>query len=128
MPGRMFNPTQSVSPIRNVDRPTSPALTSRTNNNDTSYVYSKDDPETNRRITKYIRKCEAGQYLLKRHFTSDGGDEKFVKLTKTDIRWANDEDKIMKTGKNQIYLLTDVRGIVYGKVTETMRKGCNKDL
>jgi len=34
----------------------------------------------------------------------------------------------MKAGKNQAYLLTDVKGIVYGKITATMRKNCNKDL
>jgi hypothetical protein len=82
-----------------------------------SFVYAKDDPQTNKKILRCIRKCEVGQYLLKRHFTSDGGDQKFVKLTKIDIRWAADEEKIMKTSKNQAYLLTDVKGIVYGKIT-----------
>jgi hypothetical protein len=30
-----------------------------------------------------IKVCEIGQYLMKRNFTSNGGDEKFIKLTKT---------------------------------------------
>lgn len=34
----------------------------------------------------------------------------------------------MRPGKCQAYLLTDVKGIVYGKITDTMRKSCNKEL
>lgn len=75
-----------------------------------------------------IKVCEIGQYLMKRNFTSNGGDEKFIKLTKTQIRWAADEKKVTKEGKYQQYKLDDVRGLVYGKVTQTMCKSCNKEL
>lgn len=42
-PSRIPNPHQSLSPIRNVERPASPAYTSRTNN-EVSFIYAKDDP------------------------------------------------------------------------------------
>ena len=31
---------------------------------------------------------------MKRHFSSDGGEEKFFQLTKTHFRWSYDEKKI----------------------------------
>lgn len=81
---------------------------------------------TNAKVQKCIKVCEMGQFFIKRNFTSNGGDEKFIKLTKTDIRWAATEEKITKKDKFQSYLLSDIRGVVYGKVTPTMRKSSNK--
>ena len=31
---------------------------------------------------------------MKRHYSSDGGEEKFFQLTNLILKWASDEDKI----------------------------------
>ena len=38
--------------------------------------------------------CHGGQYFMKRHYSSDGGEEKFFQLTNLILKWASDEDKI----------------------------------
>ena len=71
--------------------------------------------KSKRKIRKYVEYCEQGQYFEKRNFSSDGGEEKWILLTKTEIRWATDESKINKKGQYQSYLLKDIKGILYGK-------------
>ena len=65
---------------------------------------------------------------MKRHFSSDGGEEKFFQLTDVLIKWAVDEDKI-NTSKFQSCIcnhnsdkLQDIRGVIYGKASETFLK------
>lgn len=59
----------------------------------------------NKKYSKYLRMCEVGQYLQKKNFSNDSGDLKFVKVTKNEIRWAGDDEKIDKESKYHSYNL-----------------------
>lgn len=37
-----------------------------------------------------MKLCTEGQYFVKRHYSSDGGEEKFVRLSEDIIKWAVD--------------------------------------
>jgi hypothetical protein len=45
-------------------------------------------------LIKCINLCIAGQYIEKRHFSSDGGAQRFLKLGthKDKLFWGQDED------------------------------------
>lgn len=72
-----------------------------------------------------------GQYFVKRNYTSDGGEERFLQLAPGVIKYAPDQDHILtkyRTCRN-IYSLdnfAEIKGVVYGKVTSTMIKDSNK--
>jgi len=44
------------------------------------------------------------------------------------LRWTANEKNISNPNKVQYYHVREIRGVVYGKVTETMRKSYNKRL
>lgn len=74
-----------------------------------------------------MKLCMDGQYFVKRHASSDGGEERFLQLTDTLVKWAPDEDKIVHKYQSctfQLILdkLKDIKGLAYGKVTDTFLK------
>lgn len=73
-----------------------------------------------------VRFCEYGGFLNKRNFNSDGGEFKYIKITKDKIKWSKNAQKIDES--SQSYPLKDIRGIIYGKITPNLKKSCNKGL
>jgi hypothetical protein len=60
----------------------SPQPTPRSKISEASYQFTKNNNRLNKTISKSIKICEIGQILMKRNFNSNGGDEKFIRLTK----------------------------------------------
>lgn len=72
---------------------------------------------------KRYLKIKDGQTLLKLHYGSNGERKEFFKIVdaKT-LRWCAKPEDINKPKNRHSYELSQVRGLVYGKVTSTFQK------
>ena len=70
-----------------------------------------------------------GEYLLKLHVTTNGHAKNFIKVFGgTTIRWAGKAEHVTNLRDCHSYLFSDMRGIIYGKATNTFLKSSNKKL
>lgn len=70
-----------------------------------------------------------GDHLVKCHKSSNGRLDKFFLLANDNtFRWASKDKYINDPSKVSSYLVSDIRGLFYGKVTDVLRKSYNENL
>eukprot|EP01017_Pseudomicrothorax_dubius_P032194 TRINITY_DN4189_c0_g1_i4.p1 TRINITY_DN4189_c0_g1~~TRINITY_DN4189_c0_g1_i4.p1 ORF type:complete len:444 (+),score=101.31 TRINITY_DN4189_c0_g1_i4:61-1332(+) len=87
----------------------------------------KEDP--NSFFGRAYTLATGGDYIIKVNLTSNSRGKKFLQLNRADgvLRWASSEDSI-HSSKSRMYILNEVKGILYGKHTSTFKKDYNKKL
>ncbi|EGR27036.1 hypothetical protein IMG5_202740 [Ichthyophthirius multifiliis] len=90
---------------------------------------NRQQKKINNIIENAYKYTMVGDYLLKCNKTSNGRLQKFFKLAQDcTLRWTAREKNINNKSKVQFYHMQEVRGVVYGKVTDVMCKPYNKKL
>lgn len=70
-----------------------------------------------------------GDVLEKYHLSSKGHKKQFFKIIDAkQLRWCDNEKDINKLSACKVYELAQIKGLVFGKVTETFRKKANNGL
>ncbi len=70
-----------------------------------------------------------GEVLEKYHLSSKGHKKQFFKIIDAkQLRWCDNEKDINKLSACKVYELSQIKGLVFGKVTETFRKKANAGL
>ena len=86
--------------------------------------------QSNSVLSKVSREIvKNGDTLTKLNLTSSGKMRKFIKVfNSSSLRWAKKESYLNNIKNCHSYLLSEIKGIVVGKVTSTFKKSKNANL